>query len=156
VLDEEGFEQDFWRVRMRPGSPIGFGWLPRDGRRQAVFSLPGNPSSAFVTFEVFVRPYLLRLAGHKAVHRRIVPCQARERFDTPATLTYFQRVSIEAEDGRLTAGLTGPQLSGLVRGLASADGLAIVPPDRPSIEPGEIVDVMILDPGPAPCASATG
>lgn len=156
VLDEEGFEQDFWRVRMRPGSPIGFGWLVRDGRRQAVFSLPGNPSSAFVTFEVFVRPYLLRLAGHKAVHRRIVPCQARERFDTPATLTYFQRVSIEAEGGRLTAGLTGPQLSGLVRGLASADGLAIVPPDRPSIEPGEIVDVMILDPGPAPCASATG
>jgi molybdopterin molybdotransferase len=156
VLDQEGFEQDFWRVRMRPGSPISFGWLPRGDRRQAVFSLPGNPSSAFVTFEVFVRPYLLRLAGHERVHRRVVPCRARESFDTPADLTYFQRVSVDAEDGKLIASLTGPQLSGLVRGLASADGLAIVPPHRTSIEPGEMVDVMLLDAGPAPCATAAG
>lgn len=156
VLDEEGFEQDFWRVRMRPGSPISFGWLPRGNRKQAVFSLPGNPSSAFVTFEVFVRPYLLRLGGHTAVHRRVVPCVARERFDTPAELTYFQRVSLRSEEGRLTAGLTGPQLSGLVRGLASADGLAIVPPERRSIEPGDSVDVMLLDPGPAPCTTPSG
>lgn len=156
VLDQEGFEQDFWRVLMRPGSPISFGWLPRAGRRQAVFSLPGNPSSAFVTFEVFVRPYLLRLAGHERVHRRVVPCRARQRFDTPAELTYFQRVSVAADEGVLTAGLTGPQLSGLVRGLASADGLAIVPPHRASIEPGELVDVMLLDAGPAPCVTAAG
>ncbi|NIP79179.1 MAG: molybdopterin molybdenumtransferase MoeA, partial [Gemmatimonadetes bacterium] len=59
VLDDAGFELDFWRVKMRPGSPVSFGWLPRGQRRQAVFGLPGNPSSAFVTFEVFVRPFLL-------------------------------------------------------------------------------------------------
>lgn len=155
VLDEEGFEQDFWRVRMRPGSPLGFGWLPRGDRRQPVFSLPGNPSSAFVTFEVFVRPFLLRLGGHSAVHRRVVPCVARERFDTPAELTYFQRVSLERKEGRLLAGLTGPQLSGLVRGLASADGLAVVPPHRSSIDVGESVDVILLDPGPAPCVASS-
>jgi molybdopterin molybdotransferase len=53
VLDTRGFIQDFWRVKMRPGSPISFGWLDHGDHRQAVFSLPGNPSSAFVTFEVF-------------------------------------------------------------------------------------------------------
>ena len=149
VLDTHGFIQDFWRVKMRPGSPISFGWLDHGDHRQAVFGLPGNPSSAFVTFEVFVRPYLLRLAGHARVERRRVPCRTTERLDTPASLTYFQRVSLGVEGGELTASLTGPQVSGLVRGLAAADGLAIIPPDRGSIEPGEIVEVMLLDSGPA-------
>jgi molybdopterin molybdotransferase len=149
VLDELGFDLDFWRVRMRPGSPVSFGWL--DGRhgRQAVFGLPGNPSSAFVTFEVFVRPFLLRMAGHERIFRRVVPCVAEERFDTPAELTYFQRVTVRVRDGGLTAALTGPQLSGLVRGLALADGLARVDPARSSVEPGERVDVMLLDDAPA-------
>jgi molybdopterin molybdotransferase len=149
VLDDLGFELDFWRVRMRPGSPISFGWLHRDTGRQAIFGLPGNPSSAFVTFELFVRPHLLRLAGHGRVRRRTVPCVAAERFDTPAQLTYFQRVRVATEDGKLTARLTGPQLSGLVRGLAHADGLAMVEPERASVEPGESVEVLLLDTAPA-------
>ena len=107
ALDDLGFELDFWRARMRPGSPISFGWLDRSGRRQAVFGLPGNPSSAFVTFELFVRPHVLRLAGHRQVRRRTVPCIAGERFDTPAELTYFQRVRVTSNDGTLTAHLTG-------------------------------------------------
>lgn len=142
VLDDYGFEQDFWRVRMRPGSPISFGWIPRDGRRQPVFGLPGNPSSAFVTFELFVRPFLLRLAGHTDVHRPVLPCIATGRFSTPAELTYFQRVRVRPSADGMTAGLTGPQLSGLVRGLASADGLAVVPPHVNAVEPGELVDVI--------------
>lgn len=142
VLDDFGFEQDFWRVKMRPGSPISFGWLPRGDRRQAVFGLPGNPSSAFVTFELFVRPYLLRLAGHGRVERPMIPCVASERFTTPAALTYFQRVRLEARDGAVYAGLTGPQLSGLVRGLASADGLAVIPPHIEAVEPGDPVQVL--------------
>jgi molybdopterin molybdotransferase len=152
VLADVGFELDFWRVRMRPGSPISFGWLEGEGHRQAVFGLPGNPSSAFVTFELFVRPYVLRLAGHTKVRRRVVPCIAAERIDTPADLTYFQRVGISTEGGVLTAHLTGPQLSGLVTGLARADGLAIVNPSRSSVEPGESIDVVLLDPGPAALA----
>lgn len=156
VLDDMGFRQDFWRVRMRPGSPISFGWLPRGGGRQPVFGLPGNPSSAFVTFEVFVRPFLLRLAGHRKVLRRRMTCVADERFETPADLTYFQRVTIEHRDGTSFARLTGPQLSGLVRGLAGADGLAIVPPERNAVEAGEAVEVMLLEVGPAAMASTVG
>ena len=154
VLDDVGFKLDFWRARMRPGSPISFGWLESDGHRQAVFSLPGNPSSAFVTFELFVRPFVLRLAGHSQVRRRVVPCIAGERFETPADLTYFQRVGLSTRDGVLTAHLTGPQVSGLVTGLARADGLAIVAPNRASVEPGESVDVMLLDTGPAALTQA--
>ena len=149
VLDDLSFETDFWRVRMRPGSPISFGWLPRGDRRQAVFGLPGNPSSAFVTFELFVRPYLLRLAGHDRIERRRVPCIAAERISTPADLTYFQRVRLESSDDGLRAWLTGPQVSGLVSGLARADGLAIVAPERASVEVGEMVPVLLLDTGPA-------
>jgi molybdopterin molybdotransferase len=149
VLSEMGFTLDFWRVRMRPGSPISFGWLPTGERSQPVFGLPGNPSSAFVTFELFVRPFVLRLAGHRRIRRRTVPCRADERFDTPAALTYFQRVRLEAQGGEIRASLTGPQISGLVTGLARADGLAVVPPTRASVEPGELVDVMLLDTGPA-------
>jgi molybdopterin molybdotransferase len=149
VLYDLDFALDFWRVRMRPGSPISFGWLPTERGRQPVFGLPGNPSSAFVTFELFVRPFLLRLAGHARVHRRVIACTAAERFDTPAELTYFQRVSLATRDREVDATLTGPQISGLVTGLARADGLAIVPPSRRSVEPGESVEVMLLDAGPA-------
>lgn len=149
VLDDLSFETDFWRVRMRPGSPISFGWLQRGDRRQAVFGLPGNPSSAFVTFELFVRPYLLRLAGHDRIERRRVPCVAAERISTPADLTYFQRVRLESSDDGLHAWLTGPQVSGLVSGLARADGLAIVTPERDSVEVGDMVPVLLLDTGPA-------
>lgn len=134
---------------MRPGSPVSFGWLEHKDSRQAVFGLPGNPSSAFVTFEVFVRPYLLRLAGHRRVYRRVIECTAAERMPTPSDLTYFQRVSVRRGEQGPEARLTGPQLSGLVRGLSLADGFAIIPPMRSAVEVGQNVSVMLLDSGPA-------
>lgn len=156
VLDDAGFELDFWRVKMRPGSPVSFGWLTYGKRRQAVFGLPGNPSSAFVTFEVFVRPFLLRLAGHRRILRRAVTCRAGDRFETPAELTYFQRVQLVREGPDTVARLTGPQLSGLVSGLASADGLAVIPPETPAVEAGDAVEVMLLDTGPGALEAQTG
>jgi molybdopterin biosynthesis enzyme len=78
ALDTAGFQPDFWRVRMRPGSPLSFGWLLRGSGAQPVFGLPGNRASAIVTFEVFVRPSLLRMAGHRRLHRRRLRCHAGE------------------------------------------------------------------------------
>jgi molybdopterin molybdotransferase len=150
VLDELGFEQEFWRVKMRPGSPIGFGWLPRAEDRQPVFSVPGNPGSAFVTFEVFVRPFLLALAGHRRILRQTVRARSTEQIRVPAPLTHFQRVVLSpGADGYLQATLTGAQGSGLVGGLARADGLAVVPADVDEIEPGMEVEVLLLGDGPA-------
>lgn len=145
VLDELGFRQDFWRVKMRPGSPFGFGSLPIGKREQAVFSLPGNPASAYVTFEVFVRPFLLALAGHRRTARRVVTCRAADPIDLPAPLTYFQRVVLADTPAGLSASLTGSQGSGLVSGLARADGLAVIPPDVAHVEAGEALEVMLLD-----------
>jgi len=156
VLDQVGFEQDFWRVKMRPGSPFSFGWLPREESRQAVFGLPGNPSSAFVTFEIFVRPFLLKLAGHRHVLRRRVRCIAAETFETPAPLTYFQRVTLTTDAGRLMASLTGPQGSGLVTGLARANGLAVMHPDTEVVKEGDPVDVILVDAGPAAIEASMG
>jgi molybdopterin molybdotransferase len=145
VLDELGFEQDFWRVKMRPGSPFGFGSLPVEGRGQHVFSLPGNPASAFVTFEVFARPFLLALAGHLRVHRRTVLCRSADTIRVPAPLTHFHRVGLSETADGLVARLTGSQGSGLVSGLARADGLAVIPPAVDAVEPGDPVTVVLLD-----------
>jgi len=145
VLDEMRYQAGFWRVRMRPGSPVGFGWLPRGERRQPVLSLPGNPTSAFVTFEVLVRPLLLRLAGHERATRRAVVATAAEPIRAPARLTYFLRVALDDSGGRLRARLTGPQGSGLVSGLARADGLAVVPEDVPGVAADDPVTVLLLD-----------
>jgi molybdopterin molybdotransferase len=153
VLEGAGYEPDFWRVRMRPGSPFGFGWLPAGERSQPVFGLPGNPSSAFVTFEVFVRPFLRRLGGHDRIRRRTVVCRAAEEIAGADGLTLFNRVQVDTTTAPPTARLTGPQGSGLVRGLAHAEGLAIIPEGRDAVAPGQTVEVILLDdsgghPGP--------
>jgi molybdopterin molybdotransferase len=145
VLDELDYRPGFWRVRMRPGSPVGFGWLPRGERLQPVLSLPGNPTSAFVTFEVLFRPLLLRMAGHTRTSRRVVTARAAEPIRAPARLTYFLRVSIEESPGGLAARLTGPQGSGLVSGLARAGGLAVIDEDSTGVAEGDPVTVLLLD-----------
>ncbi|MDZ7779227.1 MAG: gephyrin-like molybdotransferase Glp [Gemmatimonadota bacterium] len=145
VLDRAGFRQDFWRVRLRPGSPFSFGLLPREDALQPVFGLPGNPASAFVTFELFVRPFLRSSAGHEARFRPRLRCVAGEDLRGPTDLTAYLRVSLDRTSEPPTAHLTGPQGSGLVSGLALADGLAILPPGTGSIGREEVVDVLLLD-----------
>ena len=144
VLDGMGYRPDFWRVRMRPGSPFGFGWLPRGERLQPTFTLPGNPTSAFVTFEVFVRPFLRRLAGHERTQRPRVVCRAAEVIRAPAALCYFLRVALEGDGPDMTARLTGPQGSGLVSGLARAGGLAVIPEHLAEVAVGGGVLVMLI------------
>ncbi len=145
VLDRRGFQQDFWRVRIRPGSPFSFGYLPREGRRQAVFGLPGNPASAFVTFELFVRPFLRRLAGHAGVLRPHLTCVAAEPLRGPEHLEAYLRVCLDRSVDPPSARLTGPQGSGLVMGLGLADGLAVLPVGTGVVEAGSQVRVMLLD-----------
>ena len=148
VLDGLGFELDFWRVKLRPGSPFSFGWLDRPrGTRLPVFGLPGNPASAFVTFELFVRPFLLRLAGHRRIHRRVLWALAGDELASAPRLTHVHRVVLEAQQGGTVAKLTGPQGSGLVSSLGRAQGLAVIPAGQSGIAPGEPVQVILLDAG---------
>ncbi len=146
VLEDLGLQLEFWRVKIRPGSPISFGYLPREGRGgQAVFGLPGNPASTFVTFEIFVRPFLLALAGHTRLHRPTVSALATEDLTTAEDLDGFLRVSLDGSGAELQASLTGPQGSGLVASLGAADGLAVITEGVRIIPSGAPVEVMLLD-----------
>lgn len=160
ALAEMGLRVHFWRVKIRPGSPFSFGELPRSGEVPLpVLGLPGNPTSAFVTFQVFARPFLLKLAGHSNVHRRVVRAVAGERFPSTPRLTHFHRVVLQPATGPTSvspgsapvARLTGPQGSGLVRSLGVAHGLAVVPEGVAEAAPGDPVDVLLLDDAPASC-----
>lgn len=136
VLEEMGFELDFWRVRMRPGSPFSFGQL-KNG--MPVFGLPGNPVSALVTFEVFVRPALRRMLGRTDVHSPLVRVRVDGDAPSKAGLVHFLRVRLRtAEDGVTVAQLTGAQGSGIISSMAEADALLIVPEDRDGLHDGEM------------------
>jgi molybdopterin molybdotransferase len=146
VLEDLGLELEFWRVKIRPGSPMSFGRLPKEGGGgQAVFGLPGNPASTFVTFELFVRPFLLALGGHSRLGRPTVSALAAVDLTTSEDVTGFLRVRLSGSGAELEASLTGPQGSGLVGSLGAADGLAIIPRGVAVIPRGALVDVMLLD-----------
>lgn len=141
AVDALGGRLDFWRVAMRPGAPVGFG---RIGDRPWI-GLPGNPVSTMVTFELFVRPVIRRLRGHETLFRRMVPVRVRERITLGPKLTHFLRAVVESDAEGLTARLTGPQGSGVLTSMASANALLMVPADRPVVEPGEVLRAMRLD-----------
>ena len=141
VLESLGAELRFWRVRMRPGAPLGFGTL--DG--MPWIGLPGNPVSAMVTFELFVRPVIRRMLGHTRLFRRPVSAVLEEPVSIGARLMHFLRaVTRVREDGVVTARLTGPQGSGILTSMALANALLVVPEDRARVEAGEHLNVLPL------------
>jgi molybdopterin molybdotransferase len=137
---------DFWRVRMRPGAQTGFG----DIGGVPWIGLPGNPVSALITGELFVRAAVLRLSGIRAVHRVPVAVRVVERVTSPGGMTHLLRVTVTLTDGKRTARLTGPQGSGILSSMARADALLVVPEDRRVVEAGETLAAIPL----APCEMA--
>jgi molybdopterin molybdotransferase len=143
VLAELDAEVDFWRVRIRPGSALAFGRVAGLGGC-AWFGLPGNPVSTMVGFELFVRPSLLRLAGHTGVHLPTVPVTMRDDYSPTGSLTHFPRVRLEPDaDGGRTARLTGSQGSGVATSMAAADALLVVPPGT-HLRAGDAATAVVL------------
>jgi molybdopterin molybdotransferase len=136
-----GAELHLWQVAMRPGKPITFGTL--DDR--LVFGLPGNPVSAMVTFELFVRPALLRLGGRLDVSRPVVRARALDTIANPGRRRGYLRVTLARDGDVLGARLTGEQGSAILRSMVQADGLAVLPGDS-VVAKGESVDVILLRP----------
>jgi molybdopterin molybdotransferase len=139
-----GAEQHLWLVDMRPGKPVTFATLPASPKRTLpIFGLPGNPVSAMVTFELFVRPAIRRMSGHARLGRPVRLARALAPIDNPGRRRGYLRVALSEEDGVLGARLTGEQGSGILRSMSAADGLAIVPGDT-TVGAGETVPVMLL------------
>jgi molybdopterin molybdotransferase len=141
VLRELGLDLEFWRIRMRPGAPVGFGLL--QGRPW--IGLPGNPVSTMVTFELFVRPLLRKLAGHSALFRRAVLVRVGQRITLGPRLRHFLRAVVGEQNGSRVAKLTGPQGSGILTSMAKANALLVVPEDRQQVEEGEMLKAILLD-----------
>ncbi len=141
VLTDLGATLEFWRIRMRPGAPVGFGIL----NGLPWLGLPGNPVSTMVTFELFVRPALRKMLGHTALFRRAVPVTVSEPIRTNAPLRHFLRVVIADGEAGPTARLTGPQGSGILTSMVRANALLIVPEDRQDIPAGEVLNAIRLE-----------
>jgi molybdopterin molybdotransferase len=131
---------DFWRVAMRPGSPLGFAHV---GGKPWI-GLPGNPVSTMVCFELFVRPALRKMMGHTVLHRRTVRVVMDETAKTPGKLTHFLRGIVTDKNGELHAKLTGPQGSGILTSMAKANALLVIPQGREAVLPGETITAILL------------
>ena len=140
MLRELGADLRLWRVRMRPGAPLGFGMLGS----MAWLGLPGNPVSAMVTFELFGRPLIRRHLGHARVFRPTIDVRIREDITLAAPLTHFFRGVVEWEADGAVASLTGPQGSGLLTSMARANALIVVPPERMTVQRGETLRALLL------------
>jgi len=139
ALVAAGAELHLWKVNMRPGKPITFGTL---GHRP-VFGLPGNPVSAMVTFELFVRPALLAAQRRRRLDRPRVHAIAAERIVNRGSRRGYLRVSLEQREGRWRARLTGDQGSGILRSMVAADGLAVLAGDT-TLNAGDDVEVIVI------------
>jgi molybdopterin molybdotransferase len=140
VVSELGATQRFWRVRIRPGAPLGYGLL----KDRPWLGLPGNPVSTLVTFELFARPAIRKMQGHRLLFRRPVEVMLAEAVTIAAPLTHFLRAVVSYGGSGLTARLTGPQGSGLLTSMARANALLVIPPEKTRLERGELVQAMLL------------
>lgn len=143
VLEKIGCKLRFWGVHMKPGYPLAFGVIESTG--SLVFGLPGNPVSAAVTFEQFVRPALRKMMGHHALYRPILRAKLTERLSKRPGRLHFVRVSLARRDGELCATATGNQSSGVLTSMIRGHGLAVFPAEAEELEAGTQVDVQILD-----------
>ncbi|MFN8411405.1 MAG: gephyrin-like molybdotransferase Glp [Anaerolineales bacterium] len=138
VIESQG-KMDFWRVNMRPGKPLAFG----EYRGINFIGLPGNPVSAFVGFEVFVRDVLQKLSGRSDGSRLKVRVRCVEEIESDGRESYL-RAKINEENGILSATLTGHQGSGNLLSLVQADALLIIPAGVKCVPAGQEVEAFLL------------
>lgn len=143
VLSAEGSAQ-FVEVAMQPGKPQGFGVLGR--RRVPVFTLPGNPVSTLVSFEVFVRPALEVMSG-RSTSEGAASGFAATGWRTASGRRTYTRVRLSRDlTGRYAASPSGGAGSHLLGGLAMADALAVTPEDTDEVLPGSELELLLLRP----------
>ena len=140
VLAAEG-EINFWRVRMKPGKPLAFGHIGG----VPVLGLPGNPVSVMVSFEMFVRPAILKMRGLTGWQRPTIEATLMDELKHKDSRRHYLRVRVEERAGEYKAYLTGGQGSGILSSMVKANALAIIPADWTHAPAGARVQVIVLD-----------
>jgi molybdenum cofactor synthesis domain-containing protein len=132
----------FGRVNTKPGKPVTFATVAG----KPCFAMPGFPVSALVSFEIFVRPALLKMAGHSRTQRVREPAILAHEVSHTAARTEFQRVVLSRNgEGRLLASTTGFQGSGRLLSMSGANGLIVLPHGQGDFPAGSTVEAVILD-----------
>ncbi|OGQ00193.1 MAG: hypothetical protein A2Z51_05265 [Deltaproteobacteria bacterium RBG_19FT_COMBO_52_11] len=133
---------NFWKVSMRPGQPLAFGMISG----KPLFGLPGNPVSSMVSFEQFVRPSILKMAGHQNLFRPTLKAILQENIEKKAGLIHFIRCLLVRKGEKIYASTTGEQGSGILSSMVKAQGLIVLPKEQTLARAGEEVAVILLDP----------
>jgi len=142
ILAKIGTNIKFWKIAMRPGKPLVFGRL----KEKPVFGLPGNPVSSMVSFEIFVRPTILKMLGQKYNdQKKEVEAVAEEEIRKKSGFSYFLRANTRWEQGKYFTKTTGPQGSGILKSMVLANSLIILPEDKEFVKKGEKMTVRFLD-----------
>ena len=140
IIQSDG-ELEFWRVNMRPGKPVAFG----NFQGVPFIGLPGNPVSAFVGYEVFGRPAILRLSGVENTIRSRIRTKIGEDIRSDGRESYLRAV-VHSQNGEWFARLTGHQGSGNLLSLVQANALLIIPSGVKSLPSGTEVEAWMLNP----------
>jgi molybdopterin molybdotransferase len=141
VMKEIGNSMHFWQVAMRPGKPLAFGAV----NGIPLFGLPGNPVSAMVSFEQFVRPALLKLQGHVKIFRHTITAQSAQEIRKKAGIKHFIRcIAIKKKDNYIVH-TTGDQGSGILRSMVMANALIILDEKTALVKKNSPVNIQLLD-----------
>jgi molybdopterin molybdotransferase len=136
-------EVKFERVAMQPGMPQGFGLIGPD--KTPFFGLPGNPVSAYVSFEVFVRPALRRMLGVEPLHRPTVRARLSAPVTSPPGKRTYARAWVSVEKGEYVVTPVGGSGSHLIASLAGSNALVVVPESATELAKGAVVTTMLLE-----------
>ena len=141
IMKGPGNRMQFWQVAMKPGRPLAFGSLGH----VPIVGLPGNPVSAMVSFEQFIRPAILKMLGHKNLFRRIVPARLDEDIEKKKGFRHFIQARIRWDGEDCTVVTTGEKGSGVLKSMLRANGLIILPEETTLVRKGTMVKVQLLD-----------
>lgn len=141
VVKGLGGDLRLWKVAIKPGKPLAFSVL--NGR--PMFGLPGNPVASMVTFEIFVRPAILKMMGHKKIFRPIIDATIKNDLKKKEQRRHFIRASVQSDVDGYAVETTGDQGSHMMTSMTKANGLIIFHENETSIKAGDKVKVMLLD-----------
>ncbi|MGD0780217.1 MAG: gephyrin-like molybdotransferase Glp [Dehalococcoidales bacterium] len=149
ILARDG-KMVFWKVRVKPGKPLAFGKIKGKDKQGKVKSiphlgLPGNAASCMVSFELFVRPALLKMMGKSNLVKPTVEAIIENTVKNDAGRRIYDRAIIQKRDGHYYARLTGPQGSGILTSMSLANGLVLIPEEVEQVNKGDTVQALMLD-----------